>query len=175
MALENIEYGSLASSEMMNNNFEYLDNRISNLADTQTSNTSSIYSAIAGINSVMSQQNESFTISLDNLEDLYEAIRNDFDSQNNAPDYSREIGITLPYTVTQNGYIYGGADGVDVVQYVYVNGKIVHGHCGYSGGKWVYSGSLFRVSTGDVVTCSRISGSYIFYPMKGNFIEQVSA
>ena len=33
MALTEIEYGSLASSEIMNNNFQYLDNRISSVSE----------------------------------------------------------------------------------------------------------------------------------------------
>lgn len=167
MALEHIEYGALASSELMNDNFEYLDNRISDLAETQASDTSSIYSNIASLNSTLSQQNEDMASDISDLEDYAEAIRDDFDSQNNAPDYSRVIGITLPYTAIQDGYVYGGVNGIDTMRYVYVNGQIVHGHSGYSGGYSVYSGSLFRVSAGDIVTCSKTSGNYYFYPMKG--------
>lgn len=84
-----------------------------------------------------------------------------------APDYDKGISISLPYTATKNGYVYAGVDGVDDARYVYVNGKPVHGHCGYSGGKLVYSGSTFRVSIGDIVTCDRTYGNYYFYPIKG--------
>ena len=167
MALENIEYGSLASSELMNDNFEYLDNRISGLAEIQAGDVSSIYSSIANMNNSISQQNESFASDISNLEDYAESIRNDFDAQNNAPDYSLGIAITLPYTVQYDGYVYAGLNGLDVMRFVYVNGMKVHGHCGYGGGKQVYSGSVFRVSEGDVITCDRNMGDYYFYPMKG--------
>ena len=167
MALERIEYGSLASSEMMNDNFEYLDDRISSLAETHSSDTSSLYSGLANLNTAMNQQNEILASDIDDLEEYAEAIRADFDAQNNAPDYSAGIGITLPYTVEQDGYVYAGVDGLDTKRYVYVNGSIVHGHSGYSGGYIVYSGSVFRVSAGDVVTCSKPHGNYYFYPMKG--------
>ena len=83
------------------------------------------------------------------------------------PDYSKAIAITLPYTVLKDGFVYGGVDGIDSAQYIYVNNHVVLGHCGYSGGKWVYSGSTFMVNKGDVVTASRASGSYFFYPLKG--------
>lgn len=83
------------------------------------------------------------------------------------PDYDNGISITLPYTVTQAGYIYAGVDGVDTYRYVYVNGHPVVGDSAYSGGKPVYSGSTFRVSSGDYVTCDRPLGNYYFYPMKG--------
>lgn len=167
MPLTHIEYGSLASSEVMNDNFEYLDNRITTVADTLTTASSSIYSNIASVNSTLSQADEDLASDISDLESYAQAIRSDFDSQNNAPDYSKGIGITLPYTVVADGYVYGGVDGTDSTQYVQVNGKPVHGHCGYSGGKFVYSGSTFRVSAGDVVTKSRSGGSYYFYPMKG--------
>ena len=42
MALTEIEYGSLASSEVMNNNFEYLDNKISDVSENLASNVATI-------------------------------------------------------------------------------------------------------------------------------------
>lgn len=50
MALTTIEYGSLASSAQMNNNFEYLDNRISSVSESLASSNASIYSNIATTN-----------------------------------------------------------------------------------------------------------------------------
>lgn len=50
MSLTTIEYGALASSQVMNNNFEYLDNRITSVNNTVTSNNSSVLSNIASIN-----------------------------------------------------------------------------------------------------------------------------
>ena len=44
MALENIEYGSLASSETMNKNFMYLDDKIANTAESIMTSISSILS-----------------------------------------------------------------------------------------------------------------------------------
>lgn len=55
MALINIEYGALASSEVMNNNFEYLDNRISSAVEGNASTTAAIYSNIASINSLITR------------------------------------------------------------------------------------------------------------------------
>lgn len=55
MALTTIEYGALASSEVMNNNFEYLDNRISSVSETFNSNNAGIYSNIASINTLIIQ------------------------------------------------------------------------------------------------------------------------
>lgn len=168
MALTHIEYGALASSETMNDNFDYLDNRISTVADSLSSNTSSIYSNIASLGGTVSAQIEDIVEDVSELAETVDGIRDDIDSENNAPDYNRVVSITLPYTVTQRGYVYGGVYGLDANRYVYVNGKIVHGHCGYSGGIGVYSGSLFRVSPGDVITVDWASAGYYFYPMKGD-------
>ena len=167
MSLTNIEYGSLASSEVMNNNFEYLDNRITSVAGDLTSASSSIYSNIASLSTTLSGQSEEIASDLQDLKTYTEDFKDEFDSINNAPNYSQGIGINLPYSALADGYVYAGVDGMDTAQYVYVNNLPVHGHCGYSGGKWVYSGSLIRVSTGDVISSSRPSGNYYFYPMKG--------
>lgn len=51
MALINIEYGSLASSDTMNKNFSYLDDKIAELSSSTTTLISSILSNIATINS----------------------------------------------------------------------------------------------------------------------------
>lgn len=167
MPLINIEYGSLASSEVMNDNFAYLDDRITNNAESAASNNASLLSNLLNLNNTLTQTDNEIKSDLSDLEEDVTELRSDFDSQNNAPDYSKGIGITLPYTVQSDGYVYAGVSGIDACRYVYVNGHIVHGHCGYSGGVNVYSGSLFRVSSGDSVTCDVAFGSYYFYPMKG--------
>ena len=59
MALTEIEYGSLASSEVINNNFEYLDNKITGVSETVSVNNAAISSNIASINSsIESMSNE---------------------------------------------------------------------------------------------------------------------
>lgn len=167
MPLTHIEYGSLASSETMNDNFEYLDDKITTVANNLTSTSTSIYSNISNLNTSFTEQYQEIASDISDLADDLGILADSFAAQNNAPDYDKGIGITLPYTATADGYVYAGVEGTDTVKYVYVNEQIVHGHCGYSGGKTVYSGSLFRVSAGDVVTAGRTKWNYYFYPMKG--------
>ena len=168
MPLTHIEYGSLASSETMNDNFEYLDNKISSVAGDLSSTSSSIYSSIASLNSTLSEQANEISSDLNDLREYTEHFKVDYESTDNSPDYSHGIAISLPYTVSLNGYIYAGVDGLDYAQYIYVNGKPVVGHCGSGyGGHWVYSGATFRVSVGDYKTSSKVSGTLYFYPMKG--------
>ena len=68
MALTQIEYGALASSEVMNNNLEYLDDRISSLSASVISNNASINSNIASINSSLSTMSNSIQEDLTSLE-----------------------------------------------------------------------------------------------------------
>ncbi len=167
MPLTHIEYGSLASSETLNDNFEYLDDRVTTVANNLVSTSTSIYSNISGLNTSLSAQISELTSDISDLGEDLDELRQSFTSKNDSPDYSRGVGITLPYTASADGYVYAGVDGMDYKKYVYVNQKIVHGHCGYSGGYYVYSGSVFRVSAGDVVTTDSASGPYYFFPMKG--------
>lgn len=67
MALTEIEYGALASSEVMNNNFNYLDNRINNISETIIANTASNNSNIASINSTISSLTEKLNTDIENL------------------------------------------------------------------------------------------------------------
>lgn len=67
MALTRIEYGSLASSETMNNNFDYLDNKISEVSERITTSSASIYSSIASLNTQISNQIEGVEESLQEM------------------------------------------------------------------------------------------------------------
>lgn len=67
MALTEIEYGSLASSEIMNNNFEYLDNKISDVSENLISNTATTNSNIATINTSITALHEEMDKSLEEL------------------------------------------------------------------------------------------------------------
>ena len=67
MALTEIEYGSLASSEVMNNNFNYLDNRVSNLSETIISSNAGINSNIASINSTITSLTDKLNTDIEKL------------------------------------------------------------------------------------------------------------
>ena len=65
MALTEIEYGSLASSEVMNNNFEYLDNKISDVSGNLSSNVATINANIATVNSSISTMGDNLNKSIE--------------------------------------------------------------------------------------------------------------
>lgn len=167
MPLTKIEYGALASSSVINNNFEYLEDAIGDVSDNLTSNIASVYSNINSLSSTVTTLNQAQTEALEDLSDTVDEIQV-MASYDTSPDYSSGYQISLPFTAPENGYVYAGVNGQDEPHYVYVNSKPVLGHCGYSGFKWVYTGATFRVSEGDVVSSSRADGTNYFYPMKGN-------
>lgn len=67
MALTEIEYGSLASSDVMNKNFEYLDNKISDVSENLASNVATINANIATANTSISTLSDSINKSIEEL------------------------------------------------------------------------------------------------------------
>ena len=77
MALTEIEYGSLASSNVMNNNFEYLDNKITDVSESLSSNVATINSNLATTNASISTLGENVNKSVEDLNtNLTEATNN---------------------------------------------------------------------------------------------------
>lgn len=74
MSLTEIGYGSLASSEVMNNNFEYLDNKISDVSESLISMGATINSNVATLNSSLSSTNNTLTQSIDELDTTLTAL-----------------------------------------------------------------------------------------------------
>ena len=74
MALIEIEYGALASSDVMNKNFEYLDNKISSVSEEIVANNATINSNLSSLNSNISATQEELNSSIENIqENLTEA------------------------------------------------------------------------------------------------------
>lgn len=93
MPLTNIEYGSLASSEVMNDNFEYLDDRITTTANNLTTATSGIYSNISSINSSITEMNQELSEDISDLESDLDSLRSDFNALDLAPDYGKAVTV----------------------------------------------------------------------------------
>lgn len=113
MSLINIEYGSLASSETMNQNFAYLDDRISESNETIMTSISSILSNIATINARLSELSQSLEDDVDNLDAKLEGYKTKtkllVNKSSMLPDWSKVTGITLSssevYLSPSNGYL----------------------------------------------------------------------
>ena len=72
MTLVTIKYGELASSEVMNSNFKYLDDKIASLTNTVVANQSSTHSNIANINSAVSTIKENMNNDVKELQKTIE-------------------------------------------------------------------------------------------------------
>lgn len=113
MALIDIEYGSLASSETMNKNFLYLDDKISDTSESIMTSISSILSNIATINTRL---NEVADIVSDSIQTMNSTIE-DYKAKTKllvnkasmVPNWADAISVTLtaakPYVAPSNGYI----------------------------------------------------------------------
>ena len=111
MALINIEYGSLASSETMNKNFMYLDDKLADTSESIMTSISSILSNIATINSRLNEISETTNDSLEALaakvEDYKSKTKHLVNKATMLPDWTYCVSIleTTTYTAPSNGYI----------------------------------------------------------------------
>ena len=77
MALTEIEYGSLASSEVINQNNLYLENKIAEVSQTITSNTATINSNIATVNGSITSLSQNISDSISTINQNIQIINND--------------------------------------------------------------------------------------------------
>lgn len=113
MALTNIEYGSIASSEMMNNNFKYLEDKITELASSSNTMISSILSNIATINSRLGDITEDIQDDATSFESKLEEYRTKtrlgLNKLSMLPNWNMCFALTeteqASYKVPKNGYL----------------------------------------------------------------------
>ena len=169
MPLTTIQYGSLASSEVMNDNFGYLDDRITTLANNVTSSTSTIQSGISGLNSRLSQKDSELEDDIEQLETDLESLQTDFYNKDDAPDYTNGISINaLPYTIEHDGYIDVAIAALNGIATLIINQtKIAHAYSSNTNFYGIISGQ-YRVNAGDVVSFTGYSLQWMnFFPLKG--------
>lgn len=113
MALINIEYGSIASSDTMNQNFAYLENKITELSSSTNTMISSILSNIATINSRLGDITENIQDDATSFESKLEEYRNksrlSLNKLSMLPNWSNCFALTAAeqqsYNVPRNGYL----------------------------------------------------------------------
>ena len=171
MALTNIEYGSMASSSVMNNNFSYLDDKISDTAESVAASISSITSNIATINSRISEVSGDLQDSAEDLEtsiiNTANTIKAGVNGISMIPNWSgcSEISSLNNYTAPSNGYIIlvsttGGTGNLIInnVTTVYKTGINNYDHSS----QWV----PVPVAKNDVITCTCPMLHIYFLPAK---------
>lgn len=113
MALINIEYGSLASSDTMNKNFMYLDDKIAESSESIMTSISSILSNIATINTRLNDISEHMNDSLEGISSKMEEYKRKtkllVNKSSMTPDWINSSEIIIEagknYEITSNGYI----------------------------------------------------------------------
>ncbi len=113
MTLINIEYGSLASSNTMNQNFTYLDDKIDETSDSINTSISSILSNIATINSRLNEMSDEFEDSVIKLNTTIDDYKSKtkllIKKTNMVPDWmscsSVSIAVDEQYEAPSNGYL----------------------------------------------------------------------
>lgn len=113
MALTNIEYGSVASSATMNQNFSYLDDRITSSNTQISTSISSILSNIATINSRLTELSEDVTASIETLQSTIADYKNKtkllVKNSGMVPNWASRQSISFTsgtnYTATANGFM----------------------------------------------------------------------
>ena len=111
MPLINIAYGSLASSETMNKNFNYLDEKIENESNATMTSISSILSNVATINTRLAELSESISnIGIDfnaKLDECKNKTKILVQQSTMLPHWNgcRSISISDVYSVTANGFV----------------------------------------------------------------------
>lgn len=112
MSLTNIEYGSIASSDILNKNFSLLNNKISANNDAISAELSSVLSNIASINLKLNELSDEisdthFTL-ISQINDLKNRIQNVVNEVNLLPDWSEILSIEklTNFNVESNGYLY---------------------------------------------------------------------
>lgn len=113
MALINIEYGSIASSDTMNKNFLYLEDKISELSTSTNTMISSILSNIATINSRLGDvadnvQDDAKSFE-SKIEDYRIKSRNALNKLSMLPNWNKCFALTdseqASFKVPKNGYL----------------------------------------------------------------------
>ena len=170
MTLINIDYGSLASSETMNKNFLYLDEKIAQTAETINTSISSVFSNIATINSRFGDISEEIDAVSDTataeLESAKEEVSEALVKAHMLPNWNSCIYISRPdyYIVPSNGYVLlmptTTSNGNLIVNGVTVSFKKVS-----SGNDYASILVSMPVKKGDIFTCTAGVNAAYFLPV----------
>lgn len=80
MALTNIEYGSVASSEVMNSNFQYLDDKIGSVSQSLSANTTTLSSSIASLSATVSNNKNEVNEKFSEIDEIFKTASSSLDS-----------------------------------------------------------------------------------------------
>lgn len=158
-----VKEDELITAETTNKNNKYLETLMINYAGELRQYLD---------NQIQTLENE-FQDDLTNLETTLQGSIDELgtrvDSISFMPDYSKGVGISFPYSVSENGYIKTQGLTAENELKVFVNGvEVVYGSGWSYGGKSNRFTNMFPVSAGDNVTITGTGlQNAVFFPMKG--------
>lgn len=178
MALINIEYGALASSDTMNKNFSYLDNKIAETNESTLTSISSILSNISTINSRMSEitnlVEDSFSTMSSQIEEYKQKTKVLVNTASMVPDWSNITTISITadsiYTAKKNGYVLVVAVNNSAGNLM-VNNKTIVFKTRANSYDNVSQLVVIPVNKNDVLTCTMSLTNAYFLPSKEISIE----
>lgn len=175
MTLVNIEYGSLASSETLNKNFSYLEDKIEDSSESIMTSISSILSNIATINSRLNELSADCTDSLSSLSNKIDDHKSKFkiliSKASMVPNWSAAalISLTPNYKSTSNGYILLNIESAEEID-IFVNGTkfVLKGQAGEASVPEMFSIPILK---NDTVSCNATLKKAYFLPAAEVSIE----
>lgn len=161
MALINIEYGSIASSDTMNKNFAYLEDKISELSNSSNTMISSILSNIATINARLADISEDVQDDATSFESKLEEYRNKsrlcINKISMLPNWDKCFELTdeeqSSYKVPKNGYLLLNPK-VDSKGELTINGSVVTLKSRSASADNASQLYFIPVKAGDVASCT---------------------
>ena len=168
MSLVNIKYGSLASSETMNKNFMYLDNKISDTSESIMTSISSILSNIATINTRLNDISENVDNSIESLmskiEDYKTKVKILVNRASMVPDWANSSILDgLRHTISSNGYLLI-LPAINAAAEISINGKTFYFKSWISNFDNGNQLAVIPVNKGDIITYSTTVNNIYFVP-----------
>ena len=169
MSLTEIEYGSLASSAVLNNNFQFLQDKITELSELITSETSSFSSNVATLNNSVNQllgYKESFIptgtiiisqaseipvgyllcdgseVKIEEYQDLYNVIGTTYGQ-------SDSTSFCIPDLTART--VFGVSEGNDLGKYLEAGLPEIYGTVGINGGNYQSPNGCFYTEGADTL------------------------
>lgn len=173
MELQEIAYGSEASSALLNSNFNCLQEQIieinTSFETLKEQNEAQIGVVTASITSQLETFQKQLNEKIEEVNNSLSTVTTTVSSllQNIVPDYSKGTDIKSGWTATSAGWVNwnGGQAGDKSTRYLYVNGVVVGQHSYYKYGDNYRC--QFLVAKGDVITFGSKTSAK-FFPCKGD-------